>query len=84
LTAIRESARSNAYWLNSVVARAQERPQGLDWARDREADVTGITKEEMDRFARAYLDPARLSHAIIVPAAAAPPPGAPPAAPASP
>lgn len=90
LTAIRESARSNAYWLNSVVGRAQERPQGLDWARDREADVTGITKEEIDRFARAYLDPARLSHAIIVPAASAAPaasatsPGATPAAPGAP
>ena len=29
LTSIRESARSNAYWLNSVLARAQERPEVL-------------------------------------------------------
>jgi len=83
LTAIRESTRNNTYWLNSVVARAQERPQGLDWARDREADVTAITKAELDQLARVYLDPARLSHAIVVPAAAPAPAAANAAPPAT-
>jgi zinc protease len=68
LTSIRESARSNAYWLNSVLARAQERPEVLAWARNREADMAGITKAEMDQLARTYLDPSRLSRAVIVPA----------------
>ena len=71
LTSIRESARSNAYWLNSVLARAQERPEVLGWARNREADVASITKAEMDQLARTYLDPSRLSRAVIIPAAPA-------------
>jgi zinc protease len=69
LTSIRESARSNAYWLNSVLARAQERPEVLGWARNREADVASITKAELDQLARMYLDPSRLSRAVVIPAA---------------
>jgi zinc protease len=69
LTSIRESARSNAYWLNSVLARAQERPEVLGWARNREADVASITKAEVDQLARMYLDPSRLSRAVVIPAA---------------
>lgn len=80
LTSIRESARTNAYWLSSVLARAQERPEVLAWARNREADVASITKEEMDQLARAYLDPSRLSRAVIVPAAAPAPAPAQPSA----
>ena len=34
LTAQSESLRSNGYWLGSVLARAQERPEMLDWARN--------------------------------------------------
>lgn len=72
LTSIRESVRSNAYWLNSVLVRAQERPEVIGWARDREADVSGITKADLDRLAREYLSPSRISRAVVVPATSVP------------
>lgn len=59
LTELRESARTNAYWLNSVLADAQERPERLDRARDRLADYEAITKADLDALAAAYLAPDR-------------------------
>jgi zinc protease len=69
LTGIRESVRTNNYWLNSVLARAQGQPEVMDWARHREQDFAGITREEIDTLARAFLPPDRMSHVIIQPAA---------------
>ena len=34
-----------------------------------EADVASITKAEVDQLARMYLDPSRLSRAVVIPAA---------------
>jgi zinc protease len=70
LTSIRESVRTNNYWLSSVLARAQGQPEVMDWARHRESDIAGITREEIDALARTYLQPDRMSHVIIQPAAA--------------
>ncbi len=67
LTEIRESARTNRYWLDSVLASAQEEPQRLEWARTRQADIEKITKAELDQLAARYLDPARASRFIILP-----------------
>jgi len=68
LTSIRESARTNGYWLSSVLARVQEKPIVLEWARTRESDVTAITKAEIDALAKAYLAPTRISRAVVLPA----------------
>jgi len=40
---MQQSLRTNNYWLNGVLARAQEKPEVLDWARTRLADVKAIT-----------------------------------------
>lgn len=72
LTSLRESERTNAYWLGSVLAAAQEQPARLDWARSRYADFGAITKEELDALARAYLDPARAIRFTIKPAPSSP------------
>ncbi len=69
LTSIRESARTNGYWLNSVLARAQERPEVLDWSRTRESDFAAISAEEINALAKIYFAPERISHALILPAA---------------
>ncbi len=69
LTSIRETARTNAYWLGSVLSRAQEKPEVLEWARNRESDVAAITQAELDELVKAYLAPERTSRAIILPAA---------------
>jgi len=69
LTALRESARTNQYWLHAVLASCQEFPQRLDWARNRQTDVESITRADIDALARAYLDPARAFQVIVRPTA---------------
>lgn len=70
LTALRESARTNGYWLGNVLARAQERPEMLDWSRSRYTDNEAITAAELNELAKAYLPSARGSRVIVVPSAA--------------
>jgi zinc protease len=69
LTRLRESERTNAYWLTTVLAASQEHPWRLDRARDRFADHAAITKADLDELASAYLSPAR---AILFTITAAP------------
>ena len=71
LTGIRESVRTNGYWLGSVLAAAQEFPERLDWSRSRTADFQGITKAELDTLAKAYLGSNRAFRAVVLPAPAA-------------
>lgn len=73
LTAIRESARTNGYWLNSVLADAQEHPQVLDWSRQRMADVEAITAAELSALAKQYLDPTQAHEFIVTPTPKTPP-----------
>jgi zinc protease len=68
LTALRESARTNPYWLNSVLGSAQEFPQKLDWSRTRYSDNEGVTPAELSALAKQYLDPARAHEFIVLPA----------------
>jgi zinc protease len=67
LTALRESARANPYWLNTVLAAAQEFPQRLEWCRSRYSDIEGITAGELSALARQYLGPARATEFIVLP-----------------
>ena len=67
ITAIQQSLRSNSYWLNSVLARAQERPEMLDQARRRLADVEAITTPELGALAKEYLGRTRVSRATVLP-----------------
>lgn len=68
LTSLRESARTNQYWLGNVLARAQEKPEVLDWCRSRYADNEAITADELTELARSYLGGARASRVIVLPA----------------
>jgi zinc protease len=68
LTSIKESARTNGYWISSVLARAQEKPEVLDWARSREADVGAITAAELSALAKTYLGRDHASRVTILPA----------------
>ena len=69
LTKLRESARTNGYWLASVLAAAQEFPQKLDWSRTRYSDNEGVTAAELTSLAKQYLDPAKAHEFIVLPAA---------------
>jgi zinc protease len=69
LTAAKESLRTNNYWGGSVLARAQEKPEVLDWARTRLPDLEAITAAELSALAKSYLGLARVSRVTILPGA---------------
>ena len=69
LTALRESERTNGYWM-TVLIRAQEKPEVLDWARSRKADFESISKADIDALAKAYLSPDKVSRVVVHPYAA--------------
>jgi zinc protease len=66
LTQVKDTERTNSYWL-TVLGRAQERPEVLDWARSRSQDYASITKADVDALAKAYLAPAQASRVIVHP-----------------
>jgi zinc protease len=67
LTAVRESQRTNPYWLGAVLADAQEHPERLEWSRTRLSDMESITAAELTPLAARFLDPARACEFISVP-----------------
>jgi zinc protease len=67
LSYFRQSLRENSYWLTVVLGRAQEKPERLEWARTRIADVEGITPAEISALAAKYLGRERASRATILP-----------------
>ena len=69
LTSARESLRTNGYWGGSVLARAQEKPEVLDWARSRIPDLESVTADELSALAKQYLGADRVSTVTIVPQA---------------
>ncbi|SDS05343.1 insulinase family protein [Opitutus sp. GAS368] len=72
LTAARESLRTNNYWGGGVLARAQEKPEVLDWARTRLPDLEAISAAELSALAKTYLGSEHASRVTILPAAAPP------------
>jgi zinc protease len=71
LTALRESARTNPYWLSAVLSRCQEFPERLDWARTRQTDIASITQADLNALAKTYLVSGRVFQVISSPAPAA-------------
>lgn len=67
LTRIRETLRDNGYWLGVVLLRAQEKPERLDWARTRMADLESITTAEINALAKTYLPSARAFRFTVLP-----------------
>lgn len=70
LTAIRQSIRTNPYWLGSVLGSAQEQPQRLEWARTRLSGTEAITAVELTALAKRYLNPAKVHEFLSLPAPA--------------
>jgi zinc protease len=67
-SAATQSMRDNTYWLPRVVARAQEKPERLDWTRMRLADIEAIRPAEISALAAKFLGRERASRATILPA----------------
>jgi len=66
MTQVKETERNNDYWM-TVLGRAQERPEVLDWARSRRMDFAAISKADMDELAKHYLAPVSASRVVIKP-----------------
>jgi zinc protease len=64
----RQLLRDNAYWMRGVLARAQEKPEHLEWARTKLADIEAITPAEISALAAKYLGREHASRATILPA----------------
>jgi zinc protease len=71
LTAVKESLRTNNYWGGTVLARAQEKPEVLDWARSLLPDLEVVTAAELSALAKTYLGRERASRVTILPAGSA-------------
>lgn len=71
LARLRDRRRTNGYWLDQLVAQAQEKPQLLDAWRTCLDDIESVTKPEVDALARLYLPARRASRVIVLPAGTA-------------
>lgn len=69
LAAIRQSMRTNPYWLGNVLASAQEHPERLEWSRTRLSGVEAITAGELTALARKYLRPEKVHQFLSLPEA---------------
>lgn len=69
LTSLRDTVRSNSYWLNSVLISSQEYPQRVQWARTMQKDIESITVSELEELARQYLRPEERIRVLILPQA---------------
>ena len=67
ITNIKETLRSNTYWLNSVVSESQSKPWILDWSREMKADYSSITVDEIIELARRYFTEENAMKIDIVP-----------------
>jgi zinc protease len=67
LATIRQSMRTNPYWLGSVLSAAQEQPERLEWARTRLQGTEAITAAELSELAKKYLRPDKVHEFVSLP-----------------
>ncbi len=63
---IKKYRRTNGYWMN-VVSGSRFRPEQIDWARSFVADYANMTVEEINAYAKQYLDPAQAVVVVLEP-----------------
>lgn len=63
---VKQTERENGYWM-TVLNQAQQHPEHLEWARNRESDFQSITKEDLDALAKNYLGSEHASRALVHP-----------------
>jgi zinc protease len=66
VTNIIEMRRKNDYWLRSVLSGSKSHPQQLDWARTIIDDFNSITREEVLKTAKKYLDNDKTAQVVII------------------
>jgi zinc protease len=55
LTSLKDSIRTNQYWLNSVLSLSSRYPQQLDWPTTIMSDYSSINQSEINKLATRYL-----------------------------
>ncbi len=67
LTGIKEMRQQNRYWLETVLSGSRDHPEQLEWSRTIEADYQAITRAELEKLAREYLDPKAAATITVIP-----------------
>jgi len=67
LTSIKESLKSNKYWLNSVMSLSSRYPEQLQWPTSLLQDYESINTKELNGLAHQYLENGRAAISRIVP-----------------
>ena len=67
LRSIEEQMRNNSYWLYTVMADSSQKPEKFDWARTIESSYASISVEDINRLARAYLNPEARNVVMVLP-----------------
>lgn len=68
-TSLKQSVRSNRYWLHSVLALSSRHPEQLRWPLTMVDDFAAVTGEEVRALAERYLVAQRRAVGIVKPAA---------------
>jgi zinc protease len=66
LTSILEMRRKNDYWLRSVLSGSKSHPEQLDWARNIIDDYSSITRDEVIKTAKKFLDKDKMAQVVII------------------
>lgn len=67
MTSLKDSVKTNDYWLQSVLANSRRHPQQLHWPRSLLSDFAGITAQEIEKLANLYLVSEKKATAVIRP-----------------
>ncbi len=66
LTSILEMRRKNDYWLKSVLSGSKLHPEQLDWARSIIDDYGSITRDEVVKTAKKFLNNDKMAQVVIM------------------
>jgi zinc protease len=67
MTSLKDSVKSNQYWLQSVLAKSGRHPVQLVWPKSLLSDFSSITSGEIEDLARKYLVGGKKATAIVKP-----------------
>lgn len=67
MTSLKESVKSNRYWLYSVLDQSVRYPRKLEWATTMMKDYALISVEEINSLAREYLIPHKSAKVVVKP-----------------
>lgn len=67
VTSLRDSVKTNQYWLSSVLSLSSRYPEQLEWPKTIIDDFSSVTADEINRLAGQYLDNSRAAIARVAP-----------------